>query len=305
MKTINIYSCDFLQSFNILSYLKSFGIHNYFNIIINETVTEDTDFIFYGSFGYEHFKYTNHIKIFITQENVVPNFNICDYAIVNNSLLEENERCFYIPNGYRVLYNIDNVITKYDSNLFDRKFCSCLISNYNRSCDPQRLDLSKYISNNYKQISFGGKFNNNTNGVIMHDSTNTFLGEYKFNCCFENAPKTEGYITERIYLALQNKTIPIYLGTNKIKEFINEKAFINVNDFNNYEELIKYIEYIDNNENAYMDMLTCKKFIHEKNSLEELSKFLINIFECGSILEHNYGNIFYTNLKTHKGYAYY
>lgn len=63
---------------------------------------------------------------------------------------------------------------------------------------------------------------------------------HKFVMAFENKKK-EGYITEKIINAFYSGAIPIYWGSYNIKDFFNEKAFINVSDFKNFNECIDYI----------------------------------------------------------------
>ena len=41
----------------------------------------------------------------------------------------------------------------------------------------------------------------------------------------------EGYITEKIMLPFMAGSIPIYYGSNKIKELFNDKSFFYVNDY--------------------------------------------------------------------------
>ena len=53
--------------------------------------------------------------------------------------------------------------------------------------------------------------------------------------------KKKGYVTEKIVNAFYSGAIPIYWGSDNIKEFFNEKAFINVDDFNSFDECIDYI----------------------------------------------------------------
>jgi hypothetical protein len=63
----------------------------------------------------------------------------------------------------------------------------------------------------------------------------------KFVLAMENSDEP-GYITEKIYNAFYSGAIPIYWGTNKITEFFNKKAFINVKDFKKINHCIKYVK---------------------------------------------------------------
>ena len=57
----------------------------------------------------------------------------------------------------------------------------------------------------------------------------------------ENA-QMNGYITEKIINVFSSGAIPIYIGDhNYAKKIFNPNSFICVNDFDNYEDCIKYI----------------------------------------------------------------
>lgn len=64
--------------------------------------------------------------------------------------------------------------------------------------------------------------------------------KYHFVIAMENVCK-KGYITEKIINAFYSGAIPIYWGCKSIKKYFNEKAFINVNDFNSFEECVNYV----------------------------------------------------------------
>jgi len=68
---------------------------------------------------------------------------------------------------------------------------------------------------------------------------------YKFVLAMENAVH-HGYITEKIVNAFYSGAIPIYWGCNTVVQHFNKKAFINVNDFNSFEECVDYVISLDN-----------------------------------------------------------
>lgn len=63
---------------------------------------------------------------------------------------------------------------------------------------------------------------------------------YKFVIAMENIQK-DGYITEKIINAFYSGAIPIYWGATNVNEFFNKKAFINVSNFNTFEECVEYV----------------------------------------------------------------
>jgi hypothetical protein len=63
---------------------------------------------------------------------------------------------------------------------------------------------------------------------------------YKFVIAMENIQK-DGYITEKIINAFYSGAIPIYWGASNVNEFFNKKAFINVSNYNTFEECVEYV----------------------------------------------------------------
>lgn len=64
--------------------------------------------------------------------------------------------------------------------------------------------------------------------------------KYKFVFAMENR-NAPGYVTEKIMNAFHSGAIPIYWGTNYVKELFNTKAFIYVNDFPSPEACVDYV----------------------------------------------------------------
>lgn len=70
----------------------------------------------------------------------------------------------------------------------------------------------------------------------------TTLSKYKFNICFENMGKTSWYITEKIWDSFKAKSVPIYLWADNINKYIPKNCFIDMRDFSSYNELLKFLE---------------------------------------------------------------
>ncbi|MDE7275020.1 MAG: hypothetical protein K2N95_18575 [Lachnospiraceae bacterium] len=72
----------------------------------NIRICEEPEYLFYSCFGNKNLRY-NCIKIFYTGENIVPDFNLCDYAIGLNEI-EFGDRYQWFPlyllNGYDKVY---------------------------------------------------------------------------------------------------------------------------------------------------------------------------------------------------------
>tara|TARA_B110000971_G_scaffold193195_1_gene205975 strand:+ start:51 stop:944 length:894 start_codon:yes stop_codon:yes gene_type:complete len=91
--------------------------------------------------------------------------------------------------------------------------------------------------------------------------------DYTFVIAMENKC-LEGYITEKILNAFYSGAIPIYWGSSNINEFFNEKAFINVNNFNTFEDCVTYA--------INMDTRLIKQMTEEPiyNTLSDLGNLL-------------------------------
>ena len=108
-------------------------------------------------------------------------------------------------------------------------------------CDGMRGKNKKCI-----KIKVGG---NHKSQILLDE-----YKKYRFIMAMENK-NIKGYITEKIINAFRAGAIPIYWGTDYIKNIFNPKAFIYVNDFNSLEECADYIVALDNDKNRRQQML--------------------------------------------------
>ena len=115
--------------------------------------------------------------------------------------------------------------------------------------------------------------------------------DYKFVIAMENK-RVDGYVTEKILNAFYSGAIPIYWGSSNINDFFNKNAFINVSDYNSFDECINYIlsmdeltikqmqnEPIYNTENEIINLLNDEYNLKNENKtlksyLEKLNLFL-------------------------------
>jgi hypothetical protein len=256
--------------------------NNYFyNLLKDEfdvVITENPDYLFFSIFGNKHLNYKCK-KIFYTGENIAPPLHYCDYSFSFDYL--DDERNYRLPHyllydGYYELQRpkiIDEILAK-------RKFCNFVVSN--NGCQERNnfyTELSKY-----KKVDSGGRFANNIGYAV--DNKVKFQSEYKFSIAFENnayRPQHPGYTTEKIMEPMTVNSIPIYWGNPDIGKEFNTKSFINVYDFDSIDSVINYIEYLDNNDKKYLELLNQPWFtdynIPENNKIENIKSFLYKIFE--------------------------
>lgn len=84
----------------------------------------------------------------------------------------------------------------------------------------------------------------------------TVLEQYKFSICYENARDIPGYITEKIFDCFFAGCIPVYLGADNIDKHIPKTCFIDMRDFDSYEDLYAYLNGISESDyNAYISSI--------------------------------------------------
>ena len=90
--------------------------------------------------------------------------------------------------------------------------------------------------------------------------------DYKFVIAMENCRK-DGYVTEKILNAFYSGAIPIYWGSSNINDLFNPNAFINVNNFNSFDECVHYA--INMSQEKITEM-TNEKIYNETNDIINL-----------------------------------
>lgn len=252
-------------------------------------LSDKPDYLFYGNYGSKHLYYSC-IKIYIATECIAPDFNICDYAIGYHKI-NFGDRYMYYPASYEEGYkqSIRLMHTKSMMTLDDLRkktgFCSFVVSN-GLNADPYRKLLLDKL-NQYKEVASGGKYQNNIGDPVK--DKNAFQRNYKFSVACENM-SSPGYVTEKIIESFAANTIPIYWGDPLVGEIYNEYSFINCNKFQSIDDVIQEIQRLDNDDNAYLEMINKSPLVHPdkwtyKARCDALLSFLSNIFEGGGIQE--------------------
>ena len=134
------------------------------------------------------------------------------------------------------------------------EFCLFAVSNSNNK-DRNNFfhELSKY-----KKVDSCGKiFNNLGYSCPGNDHLSPeyldFISKYKFMICFENT-SLKHYLTEKLFNAYSNGTIPIYWGCPNVDEFVNLSSILYLKpDYreNDVKKLVKEIIALDNDDELY------------------------------------------------------
>ena len=231
-------------------------------------VEQDPDYVIYSVTGSGYLKFDNAIRIFVTGENIHPDFNLCDYAFTYD-WLDFGDRHYRMPNF--ALYNEWSDITNRGrSNLNDisskTAFCNFIYTN--AAGHPYRDQFFKALNNVQSVESFGGHLRNSKREIAP-----PYLGDwskskvdaqrpFKFTIAFENST-TPGYTTEKLIQALAADTIPIYWGDPLVMSLFNPGRIINANELSK-EEAINVVMNLDRDDQAYLKMVNAPFFSDER-----------------------------------------
>ena len=269
---IKINFVDFWGDFNKKDNFITRALSKKYEIVISD----NPDYLFFGTFGYSHLNY-NCVKIMFIGENIAPDFNLCDYAL-GFDYIQFGDRYMRLPLycTYDCFASLAQIKLPSDEVLLDRKFCSIVVSN-NRHATSHRERFFKLLSE-YKQVDSGGRMWNNVGGPVADKLQ--FVSQYKFNIAFENS-SVLGYTTEKIMEPMTVNTLPIYWGNPLVWKDFNPASFINVGDFASMEDAVQYIIDLDRDDTRYLQMLRAPKVFEPtiRNWQEHLLDFLSNIVE--------------------------
>lgn len=278
MKTIKIKFVDFPNGYDY----RNSRIFQILDKCFEVSLSEHPDYLIYSVFGNEHLEY-DCVKIFWTGENIVPDFNLCDYAI-GFDYMDFGDRYLRCPLYIVALscdFLLDKIRTKEEKPEENRKFCSFVYSN--SGADEIRDELFYRISQ-YKKVDSAGKHLNNIKiserGDDWVEEKWNFDKNYKFSIACENCSHS-GYTTEKIIGAFAAGAIPIYWGDPEIKKVFNEEAFIYAMDYDSLDDLVKAVQRIDTDRELYRKYWETPVFKEDdyiEKSLEDLEKFILHIF---------------------------
>lgn len=244
-------------------------------------ISSHPDYVFCSYFGNKHFKYRDCVKIAFLGENLVPDFNLYDYAMGFHNIIFDDR---YLRYPLYALYEpmIKPALLKHThpDNAYQSKkgFCNYVISNPNAAPERDRMIA---LLNSYQKVDSGGRYRNNVGGPVTDKMA--FAKQYRFTMAFENS-STKGYTTEKILEAFAASTIPIYWGNPEVAKEFNPEAFVNCHEYDSLEDVLTEVRQINEDEKRLLGML--KAPILKDDSLAKkyfddsyLEAFLYPIFE--------------------------
>ena len=280
MKQLKINFTDFWPNYD--------KTDNYFYNLLSShydlVIDENPDLLFYSSFGHDYLKYKCK-RIFYTGENRRPDFTACDFAFSFDFISNQNH--FRLPlysiyiDHHKMLPQLERKLSREEATKIWKvktKFCCMVVSNPN--CE-KRIEFFKHLSE-FKPVDSGGGVLNNVGGRVVDKKA--FIKDYKFVIAFENSNQ-DGYTSEKIMEPILQDCIPIYWGNKLVNRDFNSQRFLDYNQFESEEDLIKRILEIDQNDNLATDMIMQPAFSHNKISHDEEHQQVLEIIS--KIVEEN------------------
>lgn len=149
-------------------------------------------------------------------------------------------------------------------NSIPKNFCSFIVSN--PKCEIRNKIFERV--NKYKKVNSMGGYANNVGYKVTYPywSKEYFnvLRNHKFMICSENT-KMETYSTEKIVNPYLSGTIPIYWGSNNVKNIFNPDSMLFLEDESeeSFNKLIQQIIELDNNDEKYLEFINRPIFTEE------------------------------------------
>lgn len=282
MKTIKYNYCGFSPSYSNEDIYNLFlkPLENKYNFILDE----NPDYIICSRIA-NIFDFSNYkgIRILYNGENTQPDFHSYDYVISFDYGLSFKDRFCYFYHCANFLDNLEvPTLTKDQAfEVLKTKTRFCSFSNSHDRVDMARKHYLDLLDS-YKRVDVIGSLYYRGGPLITDwNEKLSFLNTTKFTLVIESSVFSGGLITEKIFHALQANTIPIYLGEKEVKDIINPKRIININDFDSDQKLLDKVIEIDNDDNLFVDIISQPSLFNPNLLLDmkgNLITFLDNIF---------------------------
>lgn len=228
------------------------------------------DILFYACGGVSHVRQPALVKVCWVQENVFPNFNVCDYAIshMRDSICGRNLYFPYYCEALRERIEPPPV-TPADAR---RPFGVFIASQDHMGPGAEyRKEFVARLSMAYKHVDCPGKVLHNVGIPELGDrfapewneQKRRVISRYKFLISFENS-NADGYITEKLVDAFAANVVPIYWGSEGNLEPFPKNSLICANDYPDFDSLLARIREVDEDDELYLAMLRANPLRHHR-----------------------------------------
>lgn len=260
----------------------------------------DADLLVYSDFGERHWEFKG-MKVYLTGENMLPDFDQCDLAYTPAEM-PGDDRAVRLPYFAQVLPELGTLVRPADHDpraAIDRAEFACFVASNPRGAVRNRF--FKALHRRRPVVSAGRHFN--TTGVPLADKM-ALLRRFRFNLAFENS-RSPGYVTEKLVEPLLTGTIPVYWGAPDVAREFNPGCMIDVSTFPSHEAAIERLLEVDADETARLRLLAAPPFVGNREpaclSDEHLVGPLLRLigsarapgtrrYRHRSLREHTYGS---------------
>jgi len=216
---------------------------------------ETSDLLVYSDFGQEHWKY-HGLKVYLTGENMRPDFNECDLAFTPFEIVGE-PRAIRLPYYAQALRDPGRLLRPagFDpSAALDRPgFCAFVVSNPK---SPERNAFFRLL-NRRRRVDSGGRHFNNIGGPVADKMA--FIRGYRFCVAFENT-SSPGYVTEKLVEPLLAGSIPLYWGDPEVARDFDPGCMVNLAAFPDFAAAADHVLALDADREARLRLLRSPVF---------------------------------------------
>ena len=215
----------------------------------------EADLLIYSDFGEQHWHFKG-LKVYITGENMIPDFDQCDISY-SPFQIPGDARAVRLPYYALIMPDTGSLVRPADYNAqnnLSRPEFACFVASNARG--SERNQFFRKLHRRKPLVSAGRHFN--TTGKAIEDKM-SFLHNFRFNLAFENS-SSPGYVTEKLIEPLLAGCIPIYWGAPDVAQDFNLDCMINVAGFSSDDEAIDHILGVDTDPAARLKLLSAPVF---------------------------------------------
>lgn len=217
---------------------------------LSATVVDDpseANLLIFSVFGERHRSFVG-CKLRYAEENRSPRWDRADFCVGCDHL--EDPRFLRLPPYVPFAFEDrrSGFAAAPGADWATREFCNFI---YHWEATPMRRELFERLGA-YRRVTSAGHYLRNAAepalsprfGDDWRRSKIAYQRRFRFTIACENS-SFPGYVTEKLYDALLAGTIPIYWGSPRVAEDVDERAFINCHAFPSLNEVVERVCEID------------------------------------------------------------
>ena len=159
--------------------------------------------------------------------------------------------------------------------------------------NPRGIIRNKFLEKLEKKmhITYAGRYKNNI-GIACPAPYNTkefsdFVSKFKFVISMENS-REDTYITEKVIHGLRAKTIPVYWGSTRVHQYINNERILELKDGSDsdIDNVIQKMLMIKSSDSSWKNIVNSNVFPNNENKLTRTMEDIARDIRC--LLNPNY-----------------